>query len=80
MTVQNPTSSVAHEKEALDITIVTQDLKASLYFESAEGFGEWRIFLSGRAEDDLRKRRRDDAGSFEIVWNKLRYMPLIKSH
>ncbi|THH16781.1 hypothetical protein EW146_g3907 [Bondarzewia mesenterica] len=53
-------------------TYASQSLRASLYHESAEGFGQWRIYLSGRAEEDLRAQRRGDAKSFEIVWNKLR--------
>lgn len=46
--------------------------RAKLYEESAKGLGEWRIWLSGRAEEDLRKRKKADASNFAIIMKKLR--------
>jgi hypothetical protein len=49
-----------------------QSVKASLYFDSAEGFGEWRILVSTRAEHDLRVARGADAKMFKIYFKKIR--------
>lgn len=53
-------------------SLPSQPLRAWLYFESAEGFGDLRIYLSDRGQADLRKRKRDDARSYDIVLNKLK--------
>ncbi|KAF6765917.1 hypothetical protein DFP72DRAFT_996790 [Ephemerocybe angulata] len=48
-----------------------QPMKAALYFESASGFGEWRILISTRADRDLREARRSDQKFFKIVLKKI---------
>ena len=53
----------------------TEPVKAVLYFESAEGFGDWRILLNGRAHQDLRKARREDQTYFKIIFKKMKYVP-----
>jgi len=50
-----------------------QPMKASLYFEGIEGFGEWAILLSTRALKDLRDVRRSDGAMFRIVMKKIKY-------
>lgn len=45
---------------------------SALYFESAEGFGEWRILISTGADRDLRDARRRDAGFFKIIIKKIK--------
>ncbi|THH16783.1 hypothetical protein EW146_g3905 [Bondarzewia mesenterica] len=73
--VETPTSPYSSMEEASPVTpfiYASPSLKAALYFESADEFGDWRIFLSGRAEKDLRRLRKGDASVFEIVWNKLK--------
>jgi hypothetical protein len=49
-----------------------QFVKALLSSDSAEGFGEWRILVSTRAEHDLRVARRADAKMFKIYFKKIR--------
>ena len=51
-----------------------QTLKAALYHQSADGFGEWRIFLGDKAAKDLRQLRKGDANMLKIAVNKLRYV------
>jgi len=50
-----------------------QPMKASLYFDSAEGFGEWRILISTRATRDLRDARGADARKFKTIIKKIKY-------
>ncbi|KAF8895020.1 hypothetical protein CPB84DRAFT_1782432 [Gymnopilus junonius] len=57
---------------------MVQPMKAALYFDSAEGFGEWRILISTRADRDLREARRKDAKFFKIVIKKIK--ELSKGH
>ncbi|KAF9650756.1 hypothetical protein BDM02DRAFT_3267781 [Thelephora ganbajun] len=47
-------------------------IKAALYFENVEGFGEWRILLSTRAQKYLRETRRGNVVVFEIVVKKIK--------
>jgi len=49
---------------------IIQLIRADLYPENADGFGEWRMFLSTKAQKYLRKVRRDGA-MFDIVMKKL---------
>lgn len=46
---------------------VIQPIKATLYFDNAQGFGDWRIFLNGRAIQNLREARRGDTYYFKSV-------------
>ncbi|CAA7264670.1 unnamed protein product [Cyclocybe aegerita] len=57
---------------------MVQPMKAALYFDSAEGFGEWRILISTRADRDLREARRKDAKFFKIIIKKIK--ELSKGH
>ena len=50
-----------------------QPMKASLYFDDIEGFGEWAILLSTRAQKDLRDKKRSDPTTFRIVMKKIKY-------
>jgi hypothetical protein len=49
-----------------------QSIKAALYFENVEGFGEWRILLSTRARKYLRGAKRGNGVMFEIVVKKMK--------
>ncbi|KAI1785420.1 hypothetical protein LXA43DRAFT_132940 [Ganoderma leucocontextum] len=51
---------------------LVQPMKAALYFDSAKGFGEWRILISTRADRDLRQARRRDAKLFQIFVKKIK--------
>jgi len=44
----------------------------ALYFDSAEGFGEWRILISTRADRDLREARRKEPKHFKIIVKKIK--------
>ncbi|KAL5518531.1 hypothetical protein ACEPAH_213 [Sanghuangporus vaninii] len=48
-----------------------QPVKASLFFESAEGLGEWRIFMSTNAIKDMRNHRRDKK-VFKVILKKIK--------
>lgn len=49
-----------------------QPMKAALYFDSVEGFGQWRILISGRAHGDLREMRKKDTNLFRITLKKIK--------
>ncbi|KAH9971205.1 hypothetical protein BGW80DRAFT_1322645 [Lactifluus volemus] len=49
-----------------------QPMKAALYFDSVEGFGQWRILISGRADRNLRETRKKDASLFRITLKKIK--------
>ena len=51
---------------------LVQPMKAALYFDNAEGFGPWRIQMSGRADRDLRQWSNKDAEIFEIIITKVK--------
>jgi hypothetical protein len=51
-------------------------MRAALYFDSAEGFGQWRILISGRADRNLRETRKKDTNLFRITLKKIKY-PLV---
>ena len=50
-----------------------QPMKAALYFDDVEGFGEWSILLSTRAQKDLRDYKRADGAMFRIIMKKMKY-------
>lgn len=45
---------------------------SALQFENVEGFGNWRVLISGRADGDLREARKKDRESFRIIMKKIR--------
>ena len=49
-----------------------QPMKAALYFDSVEGFGQWRILISGRADGNLRELRKKDTNLFRITLKKIK--------
>ena len=50
-----------------------QSMKTALYFDEIEGFGEWSILLSTRAQKDLRDTKRADGATFRIVMRKIKW-------
>lgn len=48
-----------------------QPTKAALYFDSVDGFGDWHIQISTRADKDLREARRADQKRFKIYLKKI---------
>ena len=57
-----------------------QPMKASLYFDGVEGFGEWAVNLSTRALKDLRDVKRSDGAMFRIVIKKIKYSQSFLHH
>ncbi|KAF8261744.1 hypothetical protein EI94DRAFT_1809815 [Lactarius quietus] len=55
-----------------------QPMKAALYFDSVDGFGQWRILISGRADRNLREMRKKDTNLFRITLKKIK--ELSKGH
>lgn len=51
---------------------MVQPMKAALYFDNADGFGEWRILISTRADTDLRYMRKKNSALFDITLNKIK--------
>ena len=47
-------------------------MKAALHFDSVQGFGEWRILISTRADRDLRQARRKNPSLFKIIVKKIK--------
>lgn len=64
--------SVQHENEAPAAYPMVQPIKAALYFETADGFGEWRILISTRADRNLREFRNKNPTLFRIVIKKIK--------
>ncbi|KAG6919457.1 hypothetical protein DXG01_005716 [Tephrocybe rancida] len=44
----------------------------ALHFDSADGFGRWRILISTRADKYLRQARTRDRETFRIVIKKIK--------
>ncbi|KAG2132369.1 hypothetical protein DEU56DRAFT_859536 [Suillus clintonianus] len=53
---------------------MVQPMKAALYFENADGFGEWRILISTEAYKNLREFRRADEKIFRIIVKKIKQL------
>jgi hypothetical protein len=69
-----PAPVVKVEDETIDASVfpAVQPMKAALYFDSVDGFGEWRIHISSRAQKDLRDARRTDGKYFRIIVKKIK--------
>jgi hypothetical protein len=51
---------------------MVQPMKAALYFENADGFGEWRILISTEAYKNLRELRKSEKKTFKIIVGKIK--------
>jgi hypothetical protein len=51
-----------------------QPMKAAFHFDSVEGFGEWQILISGRADRDLREAKKSDQKLFRIILKKIKWV------
>jgi hypothetical protein len=78
----NPSPSALQVAEPLldapETLSYIQPMKAALYFDGAEGFGDWRIQISSKAEKHLRAAKRADSKLFDIIVKKIR--ELSKGH
>ncbi|KAG5646925.1 hypothetical protein DXG03_002001 [Asterophora parasitica] len=71
----NTTRVITDEKtevQAPSAYPMVQPMKSALHFNSADGFGEWRILISTRADGDLREARRKDRKRFAIIVKKIK--------
>ena len=50
---------------------MVQPMKAALYFDSARGFGEWRVLISTEAYKNLREHRRADKKICKIIVKRI---------
>jgi len=50
---------------------MVQPMKAALYFDNADKFGEWRILISTEAGRNLREFRRTDRDTFKLIVKKI---------
>ncbi|KAG1851820.1 hypothetical protein C8R48DRAFT_361252 [Suillus tomentosus] len=53
---------------------MVQPMKAALYFENADGFGEWRILISTEAYKNLRELRKSEKKTFKIIVGKIKQL------
>ncbi|KAG2131228.1 P-loop containing nucleoside triphosphate hydrolase protein [Suillus bovinus] len=53
---------------------MVQPVESALYFDNADGFGEWRILVSAEAYKNLREFRRTDQKMFKIIFKKIRQL------
>lgn len=58
---------------------MVQPMKAALYFDNADGFGEWRILISTHADSDLRYMRKKNPALFDITLNKIKCVRISSS-
>ncbi|KIN94541.1 hypothetical protein M404DRAFT_380130 [Pisolithus tinctorius Marx 270] len=70
-TVVEPSTSVVVETQPSAYPTV-QPMKAALYFDNADGFGEWRILIGTNATKKLREFRGSDGYKFKIVVKKIK--------
>lgn len=49
-----------------------QPMKAAFHFDSVDGFGEWQILVSTRADRNLREYKRSDQKLFRIILKKIK--------
>lgn len=66
-------ATAVHEDEDVPSAFpMVQPMKAALYFDSADGFGDWRILISTRADRNLREAKRSDQKLFRIIIKKIK--------
>ncbi|KAG2109747.1 uncharacterized protein F5147DRAFT_150702 [Suillus discolor] len=51
---------------------MVQPMKAALFFDNADGFGDWQILISTEAYKHLREHRRADKKIFKIIYKKIK--------
>ena len=56
-----------------------QPMKAALYFENADGFGDWRIIIGTDATKKLRELANGDKKKCAIVVKKIKYIVCLLS-
>lgn len=57
--------------EMLSTGELIEPMKAALRLGSAQGMGDWRVFLASRAKKNLREKWKREPQLFNIVWKKI---------
>ncbi|KAH7926210.1 hypothetical protein BV22DRAFT_1063475 [Leucogyrophana mollusca] len=60
--------------EAPNAYPMVQPMKAALYFDNAEGFGDWTILIGSAADRKLREYRKADVKIFSIIVKKIKQL------
>ncbi|KAI6021001.1 hypothetical protein BKA83DRAFT_14200 [Pisolithus microcarpus] len=68
--VVDPATAVVDTRSSAYPTV--QPMKAALYFDNADGFGEWKVLIGTNATKKLREFRRNDGKKFRIVVKKIK--------
>ncbi|KAG1854678.1 hypothetical protein C8R48DRAFT_721046 [Suillus tomentosus] len=68
------TEDVESPTDRLNAYQMVQPMKAALYFDNADGFGEWQILISTEAYKHLREFRRTDKKTFKIIFKKIKQL------
>ena len=58
---------------------IVQPIKAALFFDTPDGFGEWRIYVSTRASSNLRRIKKKDPNLFNVTIKKIKYVSCLHS-
>ncbi|KAL0950586.1 hypothetical protein HGRIS_007378 [Hohenbuehelia grisea] len=78
--IQSPSETpVARDERAFSADVFdlrVQPMKLALEFENAEGFGEWRVLISGAADKYLRETHKKNPTLFDIVIKKIKELSL----
>ncbi|KAF5377111.1 hypothetical protein D9757_008780 [Collybiopsis confluens] len=82
LTTEQPTMEVIESNSAEDKAAPSeappaafpkiQPMKSALYFDTVQGFGEWSILISQKADAELRSRHRKDKHLFDIIVKKIK--------
>ncbi|KAG2108067.1 P-loop containing nucleoside triphosphate hydrolase protein [Suillus discolor] len=67
-------TDVESPTDRLNVYQLVQHMKTALYFDNADGFGEWRILISTQAYKHLREFRRADKNIFKIIFKKIKQL------
>ncbi|KAK0207928.1 hypothetical protein DFS33DRAFT_393620 [Desarmillaria ectypa] len=51
---------------------IVQPMKSALYFDTAEGFGEWTVIISTNADNFLRSAHKKDLSTFNVTVKKMK--------
>jgi hypothetical protein len=69
-------ADIIPEPQTLSIRDMIRPMKAALQLDSAEGLGEWRVFLAARAKKNLREKLKKEPELYHIIRKKIEYVVL----
>jgi hypothetical protein len=65
-------AATAEEVTATSTFPLAQSMRASLYFDTADGFGEWRVLMAGRVVRHLQVACKRQPKRFDIYMKKIK--------